>query len=126
MASGAGRPAKTAGAMPWIGLQVAHAERLGVGQDQVIVGRVLLDGVDHARVGQLGGLDGHRAGAGADVPDDAARLDVELGQADGPDLGLRDQAALGPALGEDVVGVAEAAKAAPAGRRLIRAGPACA
>ena len=100
--------------MPWIGCQVAHAERLGVGQDQVIVGRVLLDGVDHARIGQLGRLDGDRARAGADVPDDAGRLDVELRQGDRADLGLGDQAALGLALGEDVVGVAEAPQVPPA------------
>ena len=50
---------------------------------------------------------------------------VELRQRDGAHLGLRDQAALGPALREDVVGIAEAAKSrrpSPADP----AGPACA
>ena len=46
---------------------------------------------------------------------------ASLGQGDGAHLGLGDQAALGPALGEDVVGVAEAAQARRR-RRLI--GPA--
>ena len=125
MASGPAGRRTPPGAVPWTALQVADAERLGVGQDQVIVGRVLLDGVDHARLAQLGRLDGHRAGAGADVPDDAAGLDVQLRQGDGPHLGLGDQAALGPALGEHVVGIAEAARS---GRRAPggRAGPACA
>ena len=43
-----------------------------------------------------------------------AGLHVQLGQGDRPHLGLRDQPALGPALGEDVVGVAEAREAASA------------
>jgi hypothetical protein len=88
-------------------LEVLDLERLGVGDDQVVVGRVLLDGVDHAAGRQLGGLDGDRPAAGADVPDDAGRLHVEAGQGDGADLGLGDEPAFGPALGEDVVGVAE-------------------
>ena len=48
-----------------------------------------------------------------------AGLDVQLRQGDGTHLRLRDQAALGPALGEDVVGIAEAPKTA-ASPRLIR------
>ena len=64
-------------------LEIADAERLGVGQDQVIIRRVLLDGVDRAGLAQLGCLDGHRTGTGADVPDDAARLNGQLRQGDG-------------------------------------------
>src|SRR5262245_66657833 len=78
----------------------------------MIVGHILFDGVNHAEIGELGGFDGHRARAGADVPDDAAGLNIELSQSDGPQFGLSNKAALGTALGEDLVGVAEAAKAA--------------
>ena len=100
-------------------VQVAHAERLGVGQDQMIIGGVLLDGVDRAGFAQPRRLDGHRAGAGADVPDDAGRLDRQLRQGDGAHLRLRDQSALGPALREHVVGIAEVPKSCRR-RRTIR------
>ena len=99
-------------------LEVADPERLGVGQDQVIIGRVLLDGVDHAGLTQAGRLDGDGAGTGADVPDDPAGLDGQLSQGDGAHLDLGDQTTLGPALGEDVVGIAEAPPAARGGRLI--------
>src|SRR5260370_1325993 len=69
------------------------------------------DAVNRGGVAQLGRLDGAGARAGAHVTDHGAGLDVELGQRDGAPLGLGDQPALGPALGEEVVGVAEAAEA---------------
>ncbi len=90
-------------------LEIAHGEGFGIGDDQVIVGRVLLDGVDHAGGGELRGLDGDGARPGADVPDNAGGLHVELGERESADLGLGDEPALGPALGEHVVGVAEPA-----------------
>ena len=101
--------------------QVLDAEGLGVGDDQVIVGDVQLDGVDHAAGRQLGRFDGDGAGAGADVPDDAAGLHVELRQSQRPHLGLRDQPAMGPALDENVVGIAEPAELV---RRALLIGPA--
>src|SRR5262249_32609081 len=68
----------------------------------------------------MGCLDGHGSGAGADVPDNTSRLYIKLSEGDGAHLGLRDQAALGPALREHVVRVAEAAETTrPA--RLVRA-----
>src|SRR5262245_31701841 len=92
-------------------LQIAHAERLRIGQDQVIISRLLFDGVDHARLRQLGRFDGDRTAARADVPDYARRLNVEFRQRDRSHFRLRDESAFGPALGEHIVGVAEAAKA---------------
>ena len=87
----------------------------------MIIGHVLLDGIDHAGERQLGSLDGHRPGAGADVPDDVGRLNVELRQGDGADLRLRDEAALGPALREHSSGLPKRRSRPPA---LLLIGPA--
>ena len=94
------------------GRQVVHPEHFGVGQDQVIVRRILLDRVNAPGIREIGGLNGHRSGTGPDVPDDASGLEIKLSQRDGPDFRLRDQSALGPALREHVVRVAETAQPA--------------
>ena len=104
---GLGQRRQDLGGAPGDRPDVGHAERLGVGLDQRDVGRLGLDRVDHPLVGELRRLDRHRARAGADVPDDARRPDVELRQGDRADLGLGDQPALGQRLREGVVGVAE-------------------
>ena len=55
----------------------------------------------------LGGFDADRAAAGADVPDDARRGDVHLGQRDRADFGRREQAVLRLRLQERFVRIAE-------------------
>ena len=88
--------------------QIPHAEPLRVGPDQRMIFGVHFDGVDCAAGGDLRGLDGDRAAAGADIPHDARRAAGPFGPAPSralppgvsrPCLGLR--------LQERLVGVAE-------------------
>ena len=81
---------------------------------------VHFDGVDLAVGRHLGGFDAHRAAAGADVPDDARRGDVHLGERDRADFGRRQQAVLGLRLQERFVGVAEQAAADGVARAVGR------
>src|SRR5579875_929373 len=89
------------------GVEIRDAKRLGVGQNQVIISGVLFDGVDGTRIAQPRRLDGYRAGAGADVPDNAGRLNRHLRQGDAAHLSLCDEAALGPTLREHVIRITE-------------------
>ena len=70
---------------------VGNAEDFGIRLNQSDVGRFRLDGVNGPEMCQLGGLNRHRARASPDVPDDTGRADIELGQRDCANLGLRDQ-----------------------------------
>src|SRR5258708_4763173 len=85
----------------------------------MIVGHILFDGVNHALGRKLSRLNGDGPGAGAYVPDNARRLQIELGQGNGPHLRPRDQPTLGLALSESIIRVAETSEAT-AGRLLIR------
>jgi len=68
---GRGKPSKNAGPGRGSGVRFLDAEGLRVGDDEVIVGDVGFDGVDHAARGELGRLDAMDPEPGADVPDDA-------------------------------------------------------
>ena len=70
---------------------VGDAKGFSVGFDQSDIGRLRVDRIDRPLVGKLRGLDRHRARPGADIPDDAGRADIKLGQGNCPHLGLRDQ-----------------------------------
>ena len=93
------------------GVHVRDAEAFGVLPDEAVVFGVHFDGEDLAVGRHLGRFDAHRAAAGADVPDDARRGDVHLGERDRADFGRRQQALLGLRLQERFVGVAEQAAA---------------
>src|SRR5439155_20246030 len=98
--------------------QVTDGEGFRVRQDEMIVGRVLFDRVDAARVREIGRLDGDGSRAGADVPNNVTWLNVELRQRERAHLRLGDQAALRPALAEDIVRVAKAAQPTRTARQV--------
>ncbi len=104
------------------GVHVRDAEPFGVLLDQAVVFGVHFDRVDRAVVRHLGGFDADRAAAGADVPDDARRGDIHLGECDRADFGGREQAVLGFRLQERFVGVAEEAAADGFARAVRRVG----
>ena len=82
-ASGGGKAGPGFGGLAEHGREVAHAEPLRrCAEISVVVLRVHFDREDLAAAGDLRGLDGDRAAAGADVPDDARRADVHLRQGD--------------------------------------------
>ena len=78
-----------------------------IATDQFIVVRIHFNRIGLAATGDLRGFDRDRSAAGADIPHDAARAQVELGQRRRANFGRCEQTLLGLGLQKTIVMVAE-------------------